>query len=372
MIYNCDWLQLFCDFRDWRMLPAYEYEPLNVSSNVFGNVFEVYSGREKLAMVAVEPKSPIIEPNKGLVKIINSALYRPDARLVVDKFLSDHHLIIDSISRVDICADFVAIGPYEDPAQLIRDVLEGKIYHVGRSKGQVSGKNGIVRRKGTEYAAIWRGKTLEVPVFEYLRYGKRSSNCATYMYDKTAEMEDVVFKPYIYNKWIRNGLDPANRHVWRLEFSLKPSALSLTAYGNSSLLSRWENYFDPWSLDVIFRNVAAKYFRFVDPATATRATRCKEIELFGPTDCIGELCEKEVTTSADRGYKQFLNKLHKVNDEIRTEQASVRLMAQYLLGHYAQDAALQDWAKKKGIDLQAIPTADDVKAALDAEMGGEE
>lgn len=365
MILNCDWLQLYVDYREWRPTVRYTYTDLDVSSNIFGRVTEVYRGRDKIAMMAYDPKSPIIAPSCGLLKIINSALYRVDSATIVADLLNDHHIKVLSVSRADIAGDFQQIGPYLNPASLIRDVLLGNIVHVGKSKGQLSGMATHPRKDGQPYAAIWRGHGLEQPRYEYLRYGKRSSNVATYMYDKTVEMEDVKLKPYIVDKWQRNGLMPDRAHVWRLEFSLKPSQLSLVFHDNDQLLYRWQSYLDPWCLSIIYYSIAHKYFRFVDPHTATRVARCKEIQLFGPNDGIGKISEKEPAQDSDRSIRTFLNKMHKINDELRTEQNSVRLMTQYLLAHYTADTALQDWAKRKGINLNDAPSIDDIKAAID-------
>jgi len=364
MILNCDWLQLFCDLKDFRMCPEYTYERLTASSNVFSELLEIYQGRRKLAMIAMKPYSPIIDKHSGLVKIINSCLYAEDCSEVVSQLLSRHHIRPKSLSRVDIAGDFVSLPGYPDPEKLIRDILMEKVVRVGRGKGQASGKQGRRRAEHEPFAAIWNHDVDKGLSYEYLRFGKRSSNVAVYMYDKTVEMQEVTRKPYIVDKWRRNGLVEGDRHVWRLEFSLKPAELELVVNGFDHLLYDWHSYLFEHTLAMIYYSVADKYFRLVDPTTATRITRCKPLKIILPTTPIGELSEKTTDSHSDRSMRVFLGKLSKVNDELRTEQQSVRMMSQYLVKHYAADTDLQEWASQRGINLTEVPTEQDIINAL--------
>ena len=48
---------------------------------------------------------------------------------------------------------------------------------------------------------------------------KPESNVDTYLYNKTKEMQDKKYKPWIVEAWKRAGID-TSKDVWRLEFSL--------------------------------------------------------------------------------------------------------------------------------------------------------
>lgn len=183
-----------------------------------------YAG-EDFAELQCSPYSSIINPLSAIVRITNRWLYSGELWPLVDRLLEEFGLSFKSISRIDVCADFLSFKYNYKPEQLIKDFVSQKIRKVGRAVGTVDFRQ---RRDGMHYNG--------------LKFGTRESDACVYLYNKSLELAEVKDKPHIRDAWRAAGLEvqegwkvetingkkvksPKYKDVWRLEVSLKSGAL---------------------------------------------------------------------------------------------------------------------------------------------------
>lgn len=167
MIYvvSIDWLALFC------MQDADEFVGVSRESDTFDAAYpwhykrEEYGTRQFLHLTRVsmpneeggwdefaevqsEPCSRILHKRSVIVRFVNRVLYRHDFWELAAMFMRDNKLTFQSISRVDICADFndfATLSPY----QLIEGFAEQRYRHIGRGVGALYFDHGV-RRGGID------------------------------------------------------------------------------------------------------------------------------------------------------------------------------------------------------------------------------
>ena len=168
-----------------------------------------------------------------------------------------------------------------------------------------------IRKKGRGHFIV-SGSQANTSKFHYLRFGSRLSAVSVYLYNKSKEMEDVKFKPYIENVWMQAGIN-ADKPVWRLEFSMKNEAT--TFYNEATGEIQKMNWNDVIKEDVqrqIASSLLDKYFCFVRPNGQPRVTRMPKIDLLQIERA--EIVRIKLTPESDitRSDKVFLKSLHKV------------------------------------------------------------
>lgn len=220
---SIDWLSFYClsskqfepiqgggdIFAAWR----WAYEKENHGTRQFKQLHKVFLQGSEVCEVQSEPCSSILKPNSVIVKFANRLLYQPDLWDVVERFLYDHTLSIQNISRVDICADFNRLHCYEC-VQFIADFLASRIRHKG---------SGIGTAYFNHYSKVQHNISKSHLDYTGLSFGAHDSDARVYLYNKTFELLTQKDKPYIRDFWRAAGLD-LSRNVWRLEVSLKSKA----------------------------------------------------------------------------------------------------------------------------------------------------
>ena len=183
--------------------------------------------------------------------------------------------------------------------------------------------------------------------FTYLRFGSRSSDVTVILYNKSLEMREVKHKDYIYQKWLQSGLD-VSKDIWRLEFSLKSKAKYFvdTSSGEVQTLT----------LDCIFNNVFIKelatgltkrYFRFVDPKTATRKSRMKDIALLDTSGAVIDRVNIKNNTDVTMREKILLKNMFRLSQSHSSIPSSVSDEANTIKDWLTRTPALEDYYNKK-------------------------
>lgn len=198
---------------------------------LFGNCLDVYLHDFKCATIYCEPRPGTMSPKVCMVKMANPILYSARWCWYLEDIMSALKWEYNNISRIDVCADFNTFYNGLDPREFIRRFMYNGPYSPY--------KPSYVRVGGNKYETIGR-KEVVSEVFsgssenfsrhtnEYLRFGKRSSGVATYLYNKTLELDQVSGKKYIRDLWREGGLsDSQDKPVYRLEFSISPSATNV-------------------------------------------------------------------------------------------------------------------------------------------------
>jgi len=209
---KCDWLQIACKgnpvFND-----SYQYKDENKRTKHFLKLIDCYNGIIKIATFEFQPSSKIIAPDICIIKFDNALLYQCNIYEFALRFINEHNLIFNNITRIDFCVDFNRMYNNLNPQCFIRRVVKNKLLSNMRSLCTLKGRQ--------NHRFNW----------EYLRYGSHKTLVSSYLYNKSKEMKDCIFKPYIYKSWQDEDLN-LNVPVWRLEFTVRPSRFNFMPYSD--------------------------------------------------------------------------------------------------------------------------------------------
>lgn len=195
---------------------------------LFGNCLDIYLHDFRCATLYCEPRPGTMHPSVCMVKMANPILYSARWIWYLNDILSALRWDYNNISRIDVCADFNTFYGNLDPREFIRRYMFSGVhsnitpsyYRVGGNKYETIGRKEVVSENFEGISVNFSRH-----VNEYLRFGKRSSGVATYLYNKSLELEQVKGKEYIRRLWHASGLaDSRDTPVFRLEFSISPSA----------------------------------------------------------------------------------------------------------------------------------------------------
>ena len=183
-----------------------------------------------------------------------------------------------SISRIDVYADFNKFYAGRSPLRLIQDYLSGKILKIGINRGYLSFDNmGYVIANGAR--KLSDGFHVNKPAINGITWG-RKGYIQTQLYNKSKELREVKFKPWIFNTWQRCGLDVDN--VWRLEFRIQKAGKSLQLLDSGDLFQLGiSDMSDFHRIHDLFTAYVLKYARFVLRDYHVKKQQMDSIRLFG-------------------------------------------------------------------------------------------
>lgn len=204
-IISIDWLQIYADVSLLKYPDEYEAKILDYGTKNFEILEEVYLQGSLFCSVQRKPRSEIIKSHTAVIKFENSLLYFADAETIIATFLRECEIHLLSITRIDLAVDFKKFKNGLLPQSLIKGFMKEKFLKNGRGK----------------YTLI--GSQKNVLDVSYLRFGTKSSDVNVYLYNKSLEMKEKVYKPYIAERWKQLEGSPL-QDVWRLEFSLTAKA----------------------------------------------------------------------------------------------------------------------------------------------------
>jgi hypothetical protein len=263
-------------------------------------------GVGKVGTIMHTPHSKVLDRDLHVFKLDNQFCYRESPIRFTCDLLRKLGLEPKGITRLDLAIDFNRFD-YRNtkPEEFIRRFIGGRYLKLG--------KQNKYKLQGTQE------ENKNTHVFEYLRFGGNNSPVSVYMYNKSKEMDQVRFKPYIKDRWDQDKLN-TEEDVWRLEVSIKGNQLKVADRKTAEIInvSLYELYIREDLLEKLFNAVIAKYFRFKVNDDNVNKSRMNDIALFkdvfhDPDDIIIDR-EKKDHTRAD---KIFIRKLENVNNELR-------------------------------------------------------
>ena len=302
------------------------------SSRHYKFIDTVYFFDQVIGTLEHTPFSSVLRNESSLLKIENRFLYSSELDYLLQSFFKTTGARFQSISRLDIAIDFNYFLNGYHPQKLIADYLQGKVERNGR---------GIFTVMGAEK---------NVKDYTYLRFGSRSSDVTVILYNKSLEMQEVKHKDYIYQKWLQLGLD-VSKDVWRLEFSLKSKAKYFVNTSTAEIQTL--------TLDCIFDNVFLKelaiglskrYFRFVDPKTATRKTRMKDVDLLDTSGAVMDKINIKNNTDVTRREKILLKNMFRLSQKHSSVPSSVSDEAKTIKEWLTRTPVLEDYYNRKKYD----------------------
>lgn len=285
-----DWLSLYC-IGKLKDSAGFIFIKEPYSTRQFKDVFKIYFKKQEIATATARPHSPIINPRTVIVKFINDILYSKSAKYFIEKFLRATKLQFKSITRADIARDFHRFIDNLHPQVFIADFFKMKYLKNGRGKFQAIGNQ------------------MKVQVYDYLKFGSRSSGRTIYLYNKSKELREVKDKPHIMWYWERNGLFPGP-DVWRLEFSFKGNTSKIvdTITGLIEKIN-WKELFNINTLTKILDTAINQLFSFKINDGTQNKTRMDDIKLFNSQDTGIKLMKLPEREDATKIFRTILKKL---------------------------------------------------------------
>lgn len=309
----------------------YKVEREKMQTRHFKSIYRItdpVTGEEVASLVA-DPHSEILKMDSGLLKVVNKFLYQKDLLVYVKKLLRDLKLEFRTISRIDICVDFLKFSSGLQPANFIKNYMAGKYVKTGKGKGKAVFNN---TARGIEY--------------ESLKFGSETSDVTYYLYNKSQEMKDVKNKQWIRDNWTANGWD-GKHDVWRLEFSLKSNTQTIIDPETGEAFFSFKDLEIANRIEDIFKFHFDRYFRFVYGKKKCRKDRMKPLNLMSGYKFVGIRIELSDKKEADRSDKIFSKKLMSLNAEMRGHDIELGIFTNELLTYFVSNRGLNDWAERK-------------------------
>lgn len=328
MVINIDWLQLYCT-GSISNPNGYEIKRLEYSTRIFKHIDEIYFNKKKICTATHTPFSGVLEQDMIIIKFENYLLYEKELFLVVDNFLKDFNLTYKSISRLDIAADFNTFYKKRNVQNFLNEFLKNNVRKIGKANYKL------------------QGCQKSAHVVDYLRFGGNSSEVSAYIYNKTKELNEVKMKSYIVDMWRCSGLD-VDAGVWRLEFSVKSSAIKMLDKQSGDLQDiNLENIKDKCFREKMFLALYEKYFCFRTNTGQTNVTREKKIVLFKNNFADTERYFVRGLGDATRADKIFIKKMEQSNCELREIKKYYREQENDILFDFVVEKGLEDYYLQK-------------------------
>lgn len=355
-VISIDWLALFCTIDADEFVGVsglsdtidaaypWQYHREDYGTRQFNHLTRVSmpneeGGRDEFAEVQSEPCSKILHRRSVIVRFVNRVLYRHDFWDLAAMFMRDNKLTFQSISRVDICADFndfATLSPY----QLIEGFAEQRFRHIGRGVGALYFDHGVRRdslNAAPKYGVRYTG----------LSFGTHSSDARVYLYNKSFELATQGDKPWIRDRWMSAGLDV--RTVWRLEVSLKSKACKFRDETfNQNVVIDTNACKEREHLQMIYHTFVRKLFSFIrNREGITNVTREKRLLLFSGKAWMERSVIRNITGS-NRLDRMVIKALYTLADVYRgTDVQECASFADTLANVIASSTDLEQWFADK-------------------------
>lgn len=323
-----DWFQLYAR---GEIINNNEFirTPTGIKSKTFAKIDEFHHQGRHIATIAYKPHSPIIKPDAHIIKFSNEILYSSDFIKFFIQIGSNLGLQLRNITRIDLCFDFNNFLFFRDPENLIKDFFTGKLIYQRPSLFKIIGTTNFNVRS------------------DYLRFGSNLSILSAYLYRKSLEMKQKVFKPYIYKQWKSEGLD-TTKDVWRLEFSLKGGEHNVASMESGETFKIEIDQFlnDKFLYDFYF-SLVKQYFNFYKHDKKSKYSKGPEIVLFNyPYNPFKHYIQPE-SKDLNRSDKIFIKKFEEFNQELRDNKPEFYQTAIELVDYFANLRGLREYKELK-------------------------
>lgn len=223
--------------------PIYEICKAEEFHSIYRNSVTIKLHGFPICHVHYIPKSSALERHGCAVKVANRLLYSSTWSFHLHNVVDALGLQVRSITRADLCCDFVRFANGQLPNQFIHHYLRDSVgkrkwtyIRHGSNSFTTIGKKVLRMEDGsTELKAKTKIKSVTTE-FDYLRFGTRNSGCSVYLYNKSLELKEQHGKPWIRQSWIDAGLIKSSYEegeeepqVYRLELSLQAKGMTVRA-----------------------------------------------------------------------------------------------------------------------------------------------
>lgn len=358
-VISCDWLTISVDCSKFAVNTNYTCDREPYGTSIFKDMYNIGMDGKQIAILTLHPRMKHMNPNLGLLKILNPILYLPYLDRIVYNLLFNLRLEVLGVSRVDLCADFHRFIDYPDVQDFIRDFLAVKIWKIGQAKYKCAGKAAkaptlpYYKRKSKRnpenevesFKVI--GKQSARHNFQYLRFGSHLSDVSAYLYNKTQEFIDVKRKNYIEEMWTHSGIDP-NKTVWRLEFSIKGNGIKFIDTASGEIQQKTlDMILDPTLREQLFNACFLKWWIFRVNNGQVRKDRMKPVQMLKIKSSIYEARAIDFSDETSRENKRMITALEKTYDEIRIKHQVRDMEIEQALQKVTDFTRLNSWRAEK-------------------------
>lgn len=358
-VISCDWLTISVDCSNFAAHTNYTCEREPYGTSIFQDMYNIGMDGMQIAILTLHPRMKHMNPNLGLLKILNPILYLPNLDRIVNNLLFDLRLEVLGVSRVDLCADFHRFIDYPDVQDFIRDFLSVKIWKIGQAKYKCAGKVAKAptlphykrksKRKPTDEVESFKviGKQSARHNFQYLRFGSHLSDVSAYLYNKTQEFIDVKRKNYIEEMWSSSGIDP-NRPVWRLEFSIKGNGIKFIDAESGEIQQKTlDMILDPLLREQLYNACFLKWWVFRYNDGQIRKDRMKPVQMLSIDSSVYVPRAIDFSAETSRENKRMITALEKTYDEIRIKRQVRDMEIEQVLQKVTAFTRLISWRAEK-------------------------
>lgn len=230
------------------------------------------------AELLFQPNSNVLDPRSCHIKVLNEQLYTSNWFENLTSLMRSFSIEFRGVTRCDLCYDCnVFVGGLK-PEDLLFGYLTQKYLKIGvnRCSAQIASM-GYAFEEGSE--DIETPGELVRPAITGVTWGSITSGKQHVIYNKSLEMREVKYKPWIVERWYQHGLDASK--VWRCE-------IRISGRGKELMFQTPENLFqmgiseiaDQDRIEELFAAYAMKLFRFVENNGTVVKQRMQPISLF--------------------------------------------------------------------------------------------
>lgn len=378
---SCDWLTISVDCSNFAAHTNYTCDREPYGTSIFQDMYNIGMDGKQIAILTLHPRMKHMNPNLGLLKILNPILYLPNLDRIAANLLFDLRLEVLGVSRVDLCADFHRFIDYADVQDFIRDFLAVKIWKIGQAKYKCAGKAAKAptlphykrktkRNLANEVESFKViGKQSARHNFQYLRFGSHLSDVSAYLYNKTQEFIDVKRKNYIEEMWRNSGIDP-NQTVWRLEFSIKGNGIKFIDSTSGELQQKTlDMILDPTLREQLYNACFLKWWIFRYNDGQVRKDRMKPVQMLEIDSSIYEPRAIDFSDETSRENKRMITALEKTYDEIRIKHQVRDMEVEASLNKVSKFLQLTNWRHQKyGSKYAKLDWEDTVREEMQQEI----
>lgn len=374
-VISLDWFQYFChaplDLRleegtyhqgkikgkDGRC-PIYKVHPAEEFHAIYRQSFTIKLDGYPICHIHMRPKSSALDPHSCAVKVANRLLYSSTWSWHLHNVISALSLEVKSITRVDLCCDFVRFANGQYPTEFIHMYLRNSgskdtftYIRRGSNKFCAIGKKLMKDAQGnTKISDSTEIKSIE-SAFDYLRFGTRQSGCSVYLYNKSLELREKHGKPWIRRSWIDAGLikedykdNETEPDVYRLELSIQAKGMTVkekkicgTDFTEAENVRKLvaSDFATQLSLESTFWAYQARYFSFKVATGQKYRKDMKELQLFepevAPTVKPCYLNREAESGVAERNASKCIIRLQQKADLLTTTEKDILIRASEIL-----------------------------------------
>lgn len=287
-VISVDWLQLYCHiteefslgehiFGGFKLVVVpkhtrfYSMYATAYVKNANGNYIE-------FAEILFKPNSKVLDARSAHIKVLNEQLYTSVWFKNLNALMKAVGLQYRSVTRVDLAYDCNKFAKGTDPQNLLKGYFLQKILKIGtnRCTMQIANMGYNLETVGEEWE---RPRTLPRPAVTGITWGSINTGKQHVIYDKSREMREVKYKPWIVERWNQHGLDPDR--VWRAEIRISNRGKEMMFIDPEHLFSLGlSEIADQDRIEELFLAYANQLYRFVKNDGKVRKQRMEPIQLF--------------------------------------------------------------------------------------------